>query len=173
MQKKGDGHPAALGRAEDESERARLPAMLPRRYLAGPLLLDLFHRDARSAERWLGLHPREFAVLWRLAETPFCFVTRGNLLRDVWRLRHDPETNRVAVHIARLRRKLNVSGLDWLIETGREGGYRLAAQSAPWFGGYSGWLDSEGRAGQDGHHSKSGSTGPGQGVAQHNERVCE
>lgn len=96
---------------------------------AGPVVLDLFHRDGRIGEQWLGLHPREFALVWRLADVPGERVTRRDLLTDVWRLKHDPETNSVEVHISRLRSKLSISGADWLIETDPDGGYRLATRS--------------------------------------------
>ena len=72
----------------------------------GPLTPDLIHRDAQHGSRWLALHPREFGVLWRLAECPGRRVSRAQLLRDVWRLNHDPETNSIAVHVSRLRSKL-------------------------------------------------------------------
>src|SRR5688572_28576566 len=49
---------------------AAASARLPRLRAAGPLTLDLLHRDARAGERWLALHPREFELLWRLAERP-------------------------------------------------------------------------------------------------------
>ena len=105
--------------------------LLPRQLNAGPLLLDLFHRDARYRERWLHLHPREFGLLWRLAETPRNSLSRGTLLRDVWRLRHEPETNTLEVHIFRLRRKLAAHGIDRLVVTDPAGGYRLEAEVVP------------------------------------------
>nr|WP_240048855.1 winged helix-turn-helix domain-containing protein [Parerythrobacter lutipelagi] len=99
---------------------------MPRQIQAGPVLLDLFHRDAQIEEDWLRLHPREFEVLWYLAERPRQRHSRLELLRDVWRLRHDPETNRVAVTIARVRRKLARFKLDSLIATDlKRGAYFL------------------------------------------------
>ncbi|WAT19243.1 winged helix-turn-helix domain-containing protein [Aurantiacibacter sp. MUD11] len=100
--------------------------MLPRWRDLGALTLDLFHRDARRGSRWLGLHPREFGLLWRLADAPGERVTRKQLLSDVWRLSHDPETNSVEVHVSRLRSKLAGAGCSDLIQTVPEGGYRLA-----------------------------------------------
>lgn len=100
--------------------------MLPRWRDLGSLTLDLFHRDARLGSRWLGLHPREFGLLWRLADTPGECVTRKQLLTDVWRLNHEPETNSVEVHVSRLRAKLALAGCEALVETVPEGGYRLA-----------------------------------------------
>lgn len=105
-----------------------LAGLMPRHVLAGPVLLDLFHRDGRLRERWLHLHPREFGLLWRLAESPRVQVTRATLLRDVWRLRHEPETNTLEVHIFRLRRKLAAFGIEQLVVTDPAGGYRLEAE---------------------------------------------
>lgn len=110
-------------RARCVTERS---AMLTRSRAAGPLTLDLFHRDARLGPDWVSLHPREFALLWRLADAPGERVTRRDLLRDVWRIHHEPETNSVEVHVSRLRSKLAGVGCEALIETATEGGYRLA-----------------------------------------------
>jgi two-component system OmpR family response regulator len=101
--------------------------LLPRWRDIGPLTLDLFHRDARKGTSWLHLHPREFGVLWRLADTPGEQVTRRQLLEDVWRLTHDPQTNSVEVHVSRLRSKLAAAGCAELVETVPQGGYRLLA----------------------------------------------
>jgi len=97
---------------------------------AGPLRLDLFYRDAALGERWLALHPREFALLWRLAETPGRTVSQRALLADVWRLTIEPGTNRIAVHVARLRRKLASVHLDAMIATDGSG-YRLDPARVP------------------------------------------
>ncbi len=116
-----------LHELEARAQRAiQMFDMMPRRRGIGPLSLELFHRDARHGTRWLGLHPREFALLWRLSETPGQRVTRKQLIVDVWRMSHDPETNSVEVHVSRLRAKLALAGCDALVETALEGGYRLA-----------------------------------------------
>ena len=88
-------------------------------------MLDLFHRDGQVGERWLALQPREFALLWRLAESGGAPVSRRVILRDVWRLSHDPETNSLEVHISRLRSKLAPSGLQEMLRTEAGGGYTL------------------------------------------------
>ncbi|TIX52091.1 winged helix family transcriptional regulator [Alteraurantiacibacter aquimixticola] len=102
--------------------------LLPRWRSLGPITLDLFHRDARHGPRWLHLHPREFGVLWRLADTPGERVTRADLLKDVWRINHEPGTNSVEVHVSRLRGKLAEVGCDKLVATVPEGGYRLTGE---------------------------------------------
>lgn len=105
---------------------AEMLTMLPRWRDVGPLVLDLFQRDARFQGRWMGLHPREFGLLWRLADLPGATVTREDLLRDVWRMTHDPGTNSVGVHVSRLRARLAARGCPALVETVPTGGYRIA-----------------------------------------------
>lgn len=104
-------------------ERAQ---MVPRLRQVGALRLDLLAREAFVAGRAAGLHPREFALLWRLADVPGSAVSQRELLGDVWRLSFRPETNSLAVHVSRLRAKLRLSGLDGLVETLPDGAYRLA-----------------------------------------------
>ena len=132
--------PSDLALAELDARARRavvFASLLPRKRVIGPLTLDLFHRDARLGKAWLGLHPREFGVLWRLADEPGHRVTRRELLRDVWRIHHEPETNSVEVHVSRLRSKLAGVGCEALVETASEGGYRLAWPAArPGIPGY-------------------------------------
>jgi two-component system, OmpR family, response regulator len=113
---------------ELEARALRLSALLPRELAAGPLRLDLFARDAFAGTRPLGLHPREFALLWRLTEARSAAVAAEDLLREVWRLSFRPETNRLAVHVSRLRAKLRDAGCPGLVETVPGGGYRLAPE---------------------------------------------
>jgi DNA-binding response OmpR family regulator len=106
--------------------------MLPGRREIGPLRLDLLARDGFVASRKLALHPREFALLWRLADAPGTAVAKRVLLAEVWRLGYVPDTNSLAVHVFRLRAKLAGAGLKDLVQTVPEGGYRLVApQDAP------------------------------------------
>ncbi|MBV1690560.1 winged helix-turn-helix domain-containing protein [Novosphingobium sp. G106] len=100
--------------------------MLPRYRTIGPLRLDLFARDGFVAGRPLALHPREFALLWRLADRPGMAVSKQALLSEVWRLYHVPDTNSLAVHVFRLRAKLAGAGLEGYVRTVDAGGYMLA-----------------------------------------------
>ena len=109
---------------------AHLLQLLPRWRAAGPLTLDLLDRDARFEQRRLHLHPREFGLLWRLAEAPGQWVSQADLRRDLWGQQFRPETNSLAVHISRLRARLRDSGAPNLIETARDGSYRLRAETA-------------------------------------------
>lgn len=129
----GDVLGSDLSLGEVEARAARLASQadtLPRTRRIKGLQLDLFARDGFVESRRLGLHPREFALLWLLAETPGVAVARMTLLREVWRIAHCPETNRVAVHIFRLRAKLAVFGLQDLVGTARAGGYVLITDPA-------------------------------------------
>ena len=99
--------------------------LIPRFREVGDLTLDLFHRDGRVDDKWLGFHPREFELVWRLADEPGAPVTRRQLLSEVWRINFEPETNSVAVHVARVRNKLDSVGLAGLLVTHPDGGYFL------------------------------------------------
>lgn len=127
------GYGEALGWAVSLEELAqRLERMVeralavPRVRRVGAMRLDLIAREAFVAGRGLGLHPREFGLLWRLAEQHGQAVSAQALLGEVWRLSFRPETNSLAVHVSRLRKKLRIAGLDGLIETTDTGAYRLA-----------------------------------------------
>lgn len=120
----GDALPASVELPELVQRATRVAASrdsLPRRRTAGPLVLDLLHRDAHTGERWLALHPREFELLWRLAEQPGEPVSRARLLQEVWRLEFDPGTNTVEVHVSRLRSKIAAAGAGRLIEKAPRG----------------------------------------------------
>jgi two-component system, OmpR family, response regulator len=109
---------------------ARAADLLPRWRTAGPLTLDLLDRDARLGSQRLWLHPREFALLWRLAEVQGHWVSQAALRRELWGQSFRPETNSLAVHICRLRTRLRDGGVAGLIETARDGAYRLRAAPA-------------------------------------------
>ena len=132
MLRLGFGDAVGLGSSLDELESrvlrlAQYAEALPRYRSHGAVQLDLLARDAFVAGRAVGLHPREFALLWRLAEMPGEVIGTPELLYDVWRLSFRPETNSLAVHLSRLRAKLRTSGVDGLVETLPGGLYRLAS----------------------------------------------
>ena len=116
---------------------AEQASWVPRRRELATLKLDLLAREVTYRGKPLTLHPREFALLWRLSDTPDEPVSKQALVEDVMRLGFAPETNSIAVHLSRLRKKLKAAGLAGLIETGG-GGYRLRSaviedeQSEPW-----------------------------------------
>jgi two-component system OmpR family response regulator len=109
---------------------ARIGAVIRRRRSLAPieyadLKLDLAKRTAWRGGQQIVLSPREFDLLRTLVSRAGQVVSRSDLLREVWSLDIDPQTNVVDVHVARLRRKLDGHGVP-LIQTVRGEGYRLA-----------------------------------------------
>lgn len=128
----GFGEVMGLGVALPEmairAERlAQGASALPALRHVGALTLDLLARDGRVGGRRLGLHPREFALIWRLADQPGEAVAKADLLGDVWQLAHVPDTNSLAVHVSRLRAKLAAASLDGAVRTLPGGAYALVA----------------------------------------------
>ena len=86
------------------------------------------HVKARTAFRrnvHIPLSPKEFELFRYFMENAGEVVTREMLLRDVWKMNFDPQTNVVDVNIGRLRRKLE-QGFDTpALETIWGTGYRL------------------------------------------------
>ena len=101
--------------------------LIPRFIEVGDITLDLFDRDGRVDGQWVRLHPREFELLWRLAQNPGQRCSRQRLLAEVWRIKVEPNTNSLAVHVARIRGKLDAFGLAHLLATHPDGGYYLSA----------------------------------------------
>lgn len=96
----------------------------------GDIEVHVRARTAHRAGKHLGLSPKEFDILKYLIENAGEIVTREMLLRDVWNINFDPQTNVVDVNLVRLRRKLE-DGFDGVrLETIWGRGYRLAASAA-------------------------------------------
>jgi DNA-binding response OmpR family regulator len=73
----------------------------------------------------LSLTPQEFSLLEYLCRNAGRVVTRSMILDQVWRMRFDPGTNVVDVHIHRLRMKVDRDVEPPLIRTVRGVGYVL------------------------------------------------
>lgn len=119
----------SLSELEMRATRVRLAAEAePRRRRHGALELDLLLREGTVHGRRLGLHPREFSLLWRLAQTPGRSVAPQDLLSEVWQMSFKSETNSLAVHVCRLRAKLASAGLGGIVSTAPDGGYALSPE---------------------------------------------
>tara|TARA_E500000305_G_scaffold109255_1_gene113757 strand:- start:662 stop:1405 length:744 start_codon:yes stop_codon:yes gene_type:complete len=82
-------------------------------------------RTAFRSNKHIPLSPKEFELFRYFMENAGEVVTREMLLRDVWKIDFDPQTNVVDVNIGRLRRKLE-QGFDApALETIWGTGYRL------------------------------------------------
>lgn len=82
-------------------------------------------RTAFRSGRHLPLSPREWELFRYFMENAGEVVTREMLLRDVWNMNFDPQTNVVDVNIGRLRRKLEDGFATPALETIWGAGYRL------------------------------------------------
>jgi DNA-binding response OmpR family regulator len=91
----------------------------------GDLRLDLLSKVAWRGGRRIELAPREWALLELFMRNPTRVLSRAHILSKVWQYDLDPGTNVVDVYVGYLRRKLNVNGVEPLIQTVRGAGYRL------------------------------------------------
>lgn len=78
-------------------------------------------RDGQSIE----LSPTEYRVLEYLAHRPRAIVSKQELLEHLYDFDWEHNSNVIEAHISNLRRKLNTTGTEPLIETLRHRGYRL------------------------------------------------
>ena len=114
---------------------ARIKALLRRRSpqatddaveVAGLKLDPASHRVSGNG-RLLALGPTEFRLLHFLMTHPERVYARAQLLDQVWGDHVFVEERTVDVHIRRLRKALEASGHDRLIDTVRGAGYRFSA----------------------------------------------
>ena len=115
---------------------ARIEALLRRGGNNGQVLklqlkdlsLDIVTRKVLRAGRPVELTQREFELLEYLMRHARCTVSRAMLARDVWHEidRATPLDNVIDVHIARLRRKIDLPNREPLIRTVRGVGFCLS-----------------------------------------------
>jgi DNA-binding response OmpR family regulator len=96
----------------------------------GTLELDRLKRSVRRGDRPIPLAPRQFRLLEYLMLNTGRAVSRSELLREVWNLTFDPESNLVDAHISTLRSALERDGEARLIHTVRGVGYTLKSDPA-------------------------------------------
>ncbi|HAF43025.1 MAG TPA: DNA-binding response regulator [Sphingobium sp.] len=97
--------------------------------LFGDLECHVKARTAFRQGRHLPLSPKEFELFRYLMDHAGEVVTREMLLRHVWKLSFDPQTNVVDVNVGRLRRKLEDGFDSPVLETVWGTGYRLIARN--------------------------------------------
>src|ERR1700733_8060791 len=117
--------PELLARLRNLLRRSTAPLSESVRLQAADLQLDLVRREARRGDHLLALTPQEFSPLEYLCRNEGRVVTRTMILDHVWRMRIDPATNVVDVHIYRLRSKVDHDTPRPLIHTIRGVGYVL------------------------------------------------
>jgi two-component system phosphate regulon response regulator PhoB len=107
--------------------RRRAPQLTDEPIELGGLKLDPATHRVSSGVRNLDLGPTEFRLLHFLMAHPERVHSRSQLLDHVWGDHVFVEERTVDVHIRRLRKALEPTGHDRLIETVRGSGYRLSA----------------------------------------------
>lgn len=119
---------------------ARIKAMLNRQnskpndeLVCGPLRLEVLDHKAHWHDVTAVLSQKEFSLLSYLMRLPGHIYSRKQILKHVWNIDFDPETNVVDVCIRRIRRKLarKSSSGEELIESVRGVGYRLKTEETP------------------------------------------
>ena len=92
------------------------------------LTIDLIDRHVCRGERAITMPQREFDLLAMLARTPDRVVPRSHLWRAVWRLDIDPGTNRLDVHMSRLRSRVDRGEAFAMLRTIKGTGYALVTR---------------------------------------------
>ena len=95
----------------------------------GPLVINQLSREVQCNGSPLRLQPREYSLLLYMAENADQVVTRTRLFEKVWEYHFDPGTNVIDVHIARLRKKLELAGAVSILKTVRGAGYMIRSES--------------------------------------------
>lgn len=93
----------------------------------GRVTLDLIRREAEVAGAPVRLLQMEFKLLEFLMRNAGTTVSRRMLFEQVWNYHFDPGANLINVHIARLRRKLDLPEQPSVIATVKGEGYRFDA----------------------------------------------
>ena len=113
-----------LARIEVLLRRRRAPSGTTQLQV-GDLRMDLVARKAWRGGTELGLIAKEFKLLEYMMRNAGQVLTKRMILEEVWNFHFDPATNLIEVHIARLRKKIELPGLPPLIQTIRGSGYLL------------------------------------------------
>jgi two-component system OmpR family response regulator len=120
-----------------EEMAARLEVLLRRSRTAprqsvlrvADLEMDLMSREVRRGGREIALLPTEFKLLEYLMRNTGQVLTRTMIFEAIWGYHFDPGTNLIDVHLGRVRRKVDIPGVEPLIKTVRGSGYALNATS--------------------------------------------
>ncbi|HEV3233318.1 MAG: two-component system response regulator RppA [Candidatus Dormiibacterota bacterium] len=109
--------------------RREVPDSVGNRLQVGELSLDVKTREVRMGERRIDLTPKEFALLEYFMRHPNQVLTGQQIADHVWSYDFDGLTNRVAVYVSYLRRKLESNEDKAPIQTVHGVGYRLVAST--------------------------------------------
>lgn len=122
----------------DDELMARVRALLrrtasephPEVLVVGSIEIRIKARTVHRAGKHIAVSPKEFELIRCLAEHAGAYVPRSLLLERVWKLRFDPQTNVVDVHVSRLRAKIENGFDEPVIKSARGEGYMLVSDKA-------------------------------------------
>ena len=103
--------------------RRHKPIEMSNKIEIGALVLNLLSQKVSYHEQPVLLQNKEFILLSYLMQHADEVVSRMRLFEAVWDYHFDPKTNVIDVHIAKLRKKLEIQGFNSPIETVRGAGY--------------------------------------------------
>ena len=90
------------------------------------LMVDIPRRQVKRGEETIHLTPKEFDLLRLFVKYAGKVLTQRQILTEVWGPAHVSDTEYLRVYIGQLRRKLQATREDPIIETAPGVGYRLA-----------------------------------------------
>lgn len=93
------------------------------------LNLQLISRMAMRNGCAIALKSTEFRLLEYMMKNADQVLTRSMIFEAVWQYNFDPYTNLIEVHMARLRKKINLPDMPVLLHTVRGSGYLLGLNS--------------------------------------------
>jgi two-component system KDP operon response regulator KdpE len=120
-----------LARITATLRRTRADAPSPDRpetITVGDVVIDLGAQRVTKAGRSVHLTPTEFALLSELVTNRGRLLSHAHLLRRVWGISYQTETEYVRVYVRRLRAKLEDDGGNPLILTSPRAGYRFVPE---------------------------------------------
>lgn len=117
--------------ARIRAQSRRLDEVVDRELTFGPLVVQLTGRQARLDGHLLSLAPREMDMLLLLAQQSPSPVSRDTLARLIWETSNRTAVvdNIIDVHIARLRKKIELPDTPRLLHTVRGVGFSLELKS--------------------------------------------
>jgi DNA-binding response OmpR family regulator len=95
---------------------------------AGDLVMDTLTREVRKGHRRVDLTGKEYSVLEYFLRHPNQLLTRTTLESKVWDYAFDGISNIIDVFIGRLRKKIDETDQESVIQTVRGAGYRLKSE---------------------------------------------
>ena len=105
--------------------RRRSASLMAEQLVVGELHMNRLTRRVMHRGAEVDLTPREMRLLEHLMLKSGQVITRSELHDKVWDMHFDPSSNLVDVHIARLRKKLEVAGDSVVLATRRGVGFVL------------------------------------------------